>query len=231
MKKILLLLALMFPYYLSAMDAKVKKARRKPITTVEIEKKNKEPEAECDRLATQLSSGKLEPWEMKSSIDFSSKLQLDTNQWVFLLGENHVFNKERPKGNLKNRDTATRLMELADEFETEVPALCFLVEHTMQVNNERVVVYGAIPQTILHGLFLHAKKTPYRRSTVKNIEIRDAYCVAKDIMEIEPESAQYKSFEDKQWIQDAIKEYHNYDVLTITWRDLIADFERLCAVC
>ena len=233
MKKLLVLSLPALFFHLNASEALVgafhKKSKAVEQKVVKIPKKTQSTAEKCKALAKQIMSEKLQAYEVTSSVQFSMKHTLSTGQLLVLLGENHTLNEDHPKGNLKLRNTFIELFDLADEFEAETPAFHMLVEHTMPVNNERVVSKGVIPPTVLHGLYLHAKakKEAYRRSTEENCEIRDAYCVVKDIMDIVPEEDQYRSFEEDDFIHEAIKEYHTYDVRTITWRTLIEDFDRL----
>ena len=228
MKKALLLLIICSSFSLFTMQSSLR-VKEKQVKT--IVQKSLDPARKCYVEAKKLTTGKLDPLECKSSISFSSKLELDTGQQVFILGEDHSLKKNRTKGNHKNLQILKTLLALADDFKTEEPAIHFEIEHHMPVDNEKVVKQGEIPQTVLHGLYLLALKKNYKRSTVANAEVRNAFCVTKIIMEIEPANVQYTFFKDTKFIHEAIKEYHNCDVLTITWRDLIKDFDRLNEIC
>ncbi len=164
--------------------------------------------------------------QKESSITFHRVQRLQTYQHVVYYGETHNHNDTRQQGNQRNFKILQRLMEFADQFNVDSQAFQIFVEQFVPVNKQDVILGGKVPKTIPQGLVLLAKKMKYKRSKVVDCEVRNVYCVAKIIMELEP--GEYQVYEKMIFMHDALEELYGCKFLEITWADVVKDFDRLC---
>ncbi len=158
------------------------------------------------------------------SVDSFDIMRIGPDQGLYLIGEDHSFDRIAQKENAYNFLILELLLLQAEKDEVKRTYHVF-VEH--RANLFRTCAPNKVPANMMRGLLPLAQKAKFKHVTVESCEIRKIIGAMQSLMHLYPTPETANTYPAWESLTSAFQETFGFGITTLKFRDIISEFERL----